>query len=93
MIATARARIAPLITALIVWAPQAALACAVCSSGKEEANRVAFILTTAILSVLPLLMVGGLVWWLRRRARDLDSARLDGRGVSEHAASRASSLL
>ena len=88
MIAAARARIAPLIAVLVVWSPQAALACAVCSSGKEEANRVAFSVTTAVLSVLPLLMVGGLVWWLRRRARDLDS-----RGIPEPAASRAPSHL
>lgn len=41
------------------------LACAVCfdlSSG----SRVAFFLTTILLSALPLALLGGLLWYIRR---------------------------
>jgi hypothetical protein len=48
-------------------APRLASACAVCFSGRDE-TRAAFLLTSILLSALPLLMIGSLVWWLRRRA-------------------------
>ena len=47
-----------------------ALACAVCASGPTD-NRAEFILTTAFMTALPLLLVGGLVLFLRARARRL----------------------
>ena len=71
--ALAKVWIAPL-AALLILAPRAGRACAVCASGSEDANRLAFIFTTAFLTFLPLLMVGGLVWWLRRRAREAEQA-------------------
>jgi hypothetical protein len=53
--------------AIAVWlAPQLSDACAVCFSARDE-NRQAFTITTAFLTALPLLMVGSLVFWLRRR--------------------------
>jgi len=46
-------------------------ACPVCfQSGGEE--RWAFYVTTALLSVLPLLMVGGLVYFLKKRFRQME---------------------
>jgi hypothetical protein len=33
---------------------------------------VAFIATTAFLTAFPLLLIGSLVWWLRRRSLQLD---------------------
>jgi hypothetical protein len=42
-------------------------ACAVCFSGRDE-TRAAFLATTLGLSALPLAMIGGLAFWLRRRA-------------------------
>lgn len=59
------------LVALLVAAPRIAEACAVCMAGNDEANRNAFLLTTGFLSVLPPALVGGAVWWLRRRARTL----------------------
>ena len=57
------------ITALaILLAPEIAAACSVCFSGRSDETRVAFIATTALLTALPLLLIGTLVWWLRRRA-------------------------
>ena len=71
---TATALPAALLGAALLWAPQASRACAVCMSGTEDATRLAFILTTALLTFLPLGIVGGLVWWLRRRAREIEEA-------------------
>ena len=49
-----------------------ARACPGCASPLEE-NRQAFVDTTIFLTVLPLLMIGGLVWWLRRRLRQAEA--------------------
>lgn len=46
-------------------------ACSACSSPLEE-NRQAFVDTTIFLTVVPLLMIGGFIWWLRRKARLLE---------------------
>jgi hypothetical protein len=54
---------------LAAW-PHAALACSVCFDSRDQ-NRVAFIATTALLTLLPLLMVGGSTFWLYRRAQAL----------------------
>ncbi len=68
-----RALAAFTLVAALSLAPRAAEACAVCFSGREG-SRVAFIVTTAILTVLPLALIGGFVFWLRRRAREQSSA-------------------
>jgi high-affinity Fe2+/Pb2+ permease len=57
------------VLALVLYGP-AAWACPVCFSAKNEANRTAFVVTTALLTFLPLGLIGGGVWWLRRRARE-----------------------
>lgn len=62
--------------ALVVQAPRVAAACAVCSAGREDETRLAFLLTTILLSVLPPLAVGGTVWWIVRRARTLETSRV-----------------
>lgn len=43
-----------------------AIACAVCFDQNAE-RRTAFLATTVVLSLLPLAMIGSLVWWLRQR--------------------------
>jgi len=53
----------------LVWAPRIGWACSVCTAGRDEANRVAFIVTTAFMTFLPLFLIGAVVWWLCRRAR------------------------
>ena len=55
----------------ILASPETAGACSVCFSGTDE-TRAAFLATTVLLSVLPLAMVGSLVFWLRRRSLALD---------------------
>lgn len=61
----------------LVWLalPEAAAACAVCTGGQTDEVRYAFLWTTGLLSALPVGLVGGVVWYLRRRARELASRR------------------
>lgn len=58
-------------------APATSWACSVCFTG-EEATQAAFIGTTVFLSLLPLMLIGGGVWWLWRRARRIED-ELDDR--------------
>ncbi len=58
----------------ILLAPDIAAACSVCFSGRSDETRVAFIATTALLTALPLLLIGSLVWWLRRRALQIQQS-------------------
>ena len=46
--------------------PAAALACPVCSQSNDR-NANAFRGTTALLSLLPLTMFAGGIWWLRKK--------------------------
>ncbi|MGH0034561.1 MAG: hypothetical protein ACQGVK_06000 [Myxococcota bacterium] len=56
---------------LVLSTPGLAAACSVCMSGREDENRLAFILTTAFLTLLPLALIGGVVMFLRSRLREL----------------------
>ena len=55
---------------VVVAAPSAAHACAVCSVLNNENIRRAFFDTTIFLSLLPLALIGGGLFWLARRAKD-----------------------
>ena len=66
-----RSLVASLVCLSAFAAPRLALACSVCTAGRDdEANR-AFIITTIFLSVTPLAMLGGfgLFLYLRHRQR------------------------
>lgn len=54
-----------------LFAPVTAHACAVCFD-PNETTRDAYAYTAAFLTLLPLAMSGGLVWWIRRRAAMLE---------------------
>jgi len=58
-----------LLAAALVLAPELAEACPVCNSAKNEASRIAFLATTAFLSLLPLGLVAGVLLWLRHTIR------------------------
>lgn len=62
---------APFVAAVVLFAPQLAAACSVCFTGRADETRVAFLVTTGFLTALPILLIGGLVWWLSRRARQI----------------------
>jgi hypothetical protein len=50
--------------------PELAAACAVCGAGvDDDQSRVAYLITSAVLSVLPLALFGGFLLWLRRQHR------------------------
>jgi hypothetical protein len=67
-----------LATALAVWGfPASALACSVCFSAKDEANRLAFIASTVFLTALPLVLMGAFIAWAARRAQALDAPSFD----------------
>jgi len=55
----------------LAWAANLAAACPSCASPLEE-NRQAFVDTTIFLTVVPLMMMGGFIWWLRRKTREID---------------------
>lgn len=67
----AAARLAAWSLPLVVL-PAKVLACPVCFSAKDEANRVAFFVSTVFLTALPLLLLGAFISWVARRARMLD---------------------
>ena len=56
--------------ALLVLAPEVALACPVCFDPRDE-NRFAFLATTIFLSLLPLGLVAGVLLWIRHRSGTL----------------------
>lgn len=63
--------------------PALALACPVCF-GADEANRDAFLATTVFMSLFPLAMIGGLLAFLVKRAREADAeAALETRRAPE----------
>jgi len=61
--------LAVMISTAVLLAPRLAAACAVCFTGRADETRIAFLATTGLLTALPILLIGSLVWWLRRRSR------------------------
>jgi len=59
------------LVALALALPRAVEACAVCMSGRADDTQRAFLLGTLLLSALPFALIGGLVLWIHRRAREL----------------------
>ena len=59
-----------LIVLTLMMAPEA-LGCPVCFDSKEK-NRAAFVLTTWVLTFVPLSMIGGIIWWLHKKVRDAE---------------------
>ena len=64
-----RSRFVGLIAALVVAWPGIASACAVCFSGRTDETRIAFGISTAFMTALPLIVIGCFAWWLRRRVQ------------------------
>ena len=44
------------------------LACAVCGLSGTADNSLAYLVMTIVMSALPLVMIGGVSWWVYRRA-------------------------
>lgn len=61
---------------LVLALPDAAQACAMCM-GKGGGTGKAFAIGSFFLSITPLAVIGGAVWYLRRRARALRAAEIE----------------
>jgi hypothetical protein len=60
----------------LVAVPELAAACAVCGAGvDDDQSRIAYLITSAVLSVLPLALFGGILLWLHRQHRRQSGAR------------------
>jgi hypothetical protein len=66
---------------LAVATPRLADACAVCLGGTGGGTQGAFAIGTLFLSVLPLTVIGGAVWYLRRRATAIEREESDRRAL------------
>ena len=60
----------------ILALPRISQACAVCSAGREDDTRTAFIVSTVGMTLLPLILVGAVGWWLRRRILENEKSQL-----------------
>ena len=59
-----------LLVTVLALAPELAHACAVCGAAvDDDQSRVAYLITSAVLSVLPLALLGGFLLWLRAKSR------------------------
>ena len=67
---------------LLTAAPGSALACPVCALVGTGNNTWAYQAMSAMLTLLPLAMVGATVWWLRRLAR-ADTERPSARASAD----------
>jgi high-affinity Fe2+/Pb2+ permease len=76
MALASRCVLALLTVAALVLLPGLAAACTVCMGGQEEESRQAFVATTALMTFLPLTVIGIAVWWFLRNAlaREEDEA-------------------
>jgi hypothetical protein len=57
--------------ALVLALPFDAGACPLCIAAQDKSVQIAYIAASAFMTFLPLGLVGGLIYWLRRRARQL----------------------
>ena len=58
---------------LKLWTSSPALACAVCGVGLEEENATAFLKGTALLSLMPLGVIGATAYYIYRRTKAVEA--------------------
>lgn len=68
-------KVVSITAALLTAAPVSALACPVCALVGTSNNTWAYQAMSALLTLLPLAMVGAIVWWLTRLAARADTER------------------
>jgi hypothetical protein len=66
-------RVVSITASLLTAAPGSALACPVCALVGTSNNTWAYQAMSAMLTLLPLAMVGAIVWWLTRFAARADT--------------------
>jgi hypothetical protein len=60
---------------LVLWLPRVSMACSVCTAGRDEENKAAFLISTAAMSLLPLIVIGSIVFVLWRRTQQFEAKR------------------
>jgi hypothetical protein len=70
-------RVVFITASLLTAAPVSALACPVCALVGTSNNTWAYQVMSAMLTFLPLAMVGGIVWWLTGLAARADTASVE----------------
>ena len=50
----------------LIFVPQSVFACAACSFA-DDGTQGAYLFTAGVLTLAPLIMFGGLVWWIRKK--------------------------
>ena len=68
-------RVVSIAASLLTAAPAAALACPVCGLVGTSDNTWAYQAMSAMLTLLPLVMIGATVWWLGRFVARADTER------------------
>ena len=58
--------------------PDVARACDNCLAAQDDAVQAAFAIASVFLSVTPLGMIAGFVWWLRRRSQKIQAEEAAG---------------
>jgi hypothetical protein len=79
-------RLVGITTSLLTAAPSSALACPVCALIGPSDNTWAYQAMSAMLTLLPLAMIGATVWWLARLAA---RANTEHRSEMQHVIDRA----
>ena len=83
---TSARRVVSITASLLTAAPGSALACPVCALVGTSNNTWAYQAMSAMLTLLPLAMVGATVWWLTRLAARADTER---QSATQHVVDRA----
>lgn len=73
-----RTGFAAVVALAVVALPRLAAACAVCGAGANDGSVVGFLIGTILLSLTPLALIGGAVFYLLRRARRIAAEEADG---------------
>ena len=79
-------RVVCITASLLMGAPASALACPVCGLVGTSDNTWAYQAMSAMLTLLPLAMIGATVWWLARLVARADTER---HSATQHIADRA----
>ncbi len=62
--------IGSLVVAVLLFVPRLAAACPACFAASDVRVARMYMLTAALLSLLPLAIVGGIAWWWRHNHTD-----------------------
>jgi len=53
--------------------PGISAACSVCMTGRDDETRLAFVLMTAFMTVMPFVLAGWVFYWIRGHVRNLEA--------------------